>query len=436
VPRPSFLDRRRRRRRGTPVRVALLGGDEAVTSSLRDAGAQVVDRPADAEVVLVLDPAAPPVELPRGPLRVAVVARGAGAAWAAGDAVEDADGVLVATEDDATAVAPRTLLAPAVAPDPGVGALDLVAALRARPRLHLVTGVSNLRMRSRWGDHHYAVAVARALGRHGWLTRSWCQAELADGVDHREADAALLLAGGLDLRRVDDLPTVAWVIYPRELDTTSLRDLDHVHVASPTVAAALAQDGVTASYLPQATDATRFRPTPGGRHHELLFVANSRNVRRRVTEDLLPTEHELAIYGYGWTPELVDVRHVVADQVGNAALPALYTAADVVLNDHWDEMRAGAYLSNRLFDAAACGATVVTDRIAGLDDVFGGSILAYDDRDHLRRLIDELLADPVRRRDLGERARDVVLAGHTFDHRVAALLDTLPTSPSPARSAP
>jgi glycosyltransferase involved in cell wall biosynthesis len=433
---PAFLDRLRHRLRGGATPVLVLGRDAAVTAQLRAAGAELVEAAADAELVVVLDPDLAPVKLPRRPLRVGIVARGAGEVWAASDAVEDVDGVVVATDADAAAVAHRTVLPPGTVADLGRGALELATSLGARPRLHLLTDVSNLRMRPRWGDHHYAVATAKALGRHGWLTRSWCQAELADGVDHREADAALLLAGGLDLRPVDGVPTVAWVIYPRALDTTSLRDLDHVHVASPTVAGELAADGVAASYLPQATDATRFRPTPGGRHHELLFVANSRNVRRRVTEDLLPTEHELAIYGYGWTPELVDVRHVVADQVGNAALPALYTAADVVLNDHWDEMRAGAYLSNRLFDAAACGATVVTDRIAGLDDVFGGSILAYDDRDHLRRLIDELLADPGRRRDLGERARDVVLAGHTFDHRVAALLATLPTSPSPARSAP
>jgi O-antigen biosynthesis protein len=218
------------------------------------------------------------------------------------------------------------------------------------------------------------------------------------------------------------------VIYPRDLDTSALRDLDHVHVASPTVAADLAADGVRASLLPQATDTERFRPTPGGRHHELLFVANSRNVRRRITDDLLPTDHELAIYGYGWTPELVDVRHVVADQVPNAQLPALYTAADLVLNDHWDEMRAGAYLSNRLFDAAACGATVVTDRIAGLDEVFHGTVTAYRDRDDLHRIVDELLADAGRRRELGDRARELVVAGHTFDHRVEALLASLPAS--------
>jgi hypothetical protein len=76
-----------------------------------------------------------------------------------------------------------------VADDAGRGVRDLAADLRARPRLHLLTDVSNLRMRPRWGDHHYAVATAKALGRHGWLTRSWCRAEQPE-VDHGAADAA------------------------------------------------------------------------------------------------------------------------------------------------------------------------------------------------------------------------------------------------------
>lgn len=426
---PAFLDRLRHRLRGDRPQAVVVGGDAAVSGQLRQAGIVLVEAEGDADLAVVLDPGRPPAKLPRQPLRIGVVARGAGATWAASDTVEDVDGVVTVTDTDAAAVAHRTVLPPEVVTDPGRGVLELATALRARPRLHLLTDVSNLRMRPRWGDHHYAVAVAKALGRHGWLTRTWCRAEQPE-VDHTDADAALLLAGGLELRPVPGLATVAWVIYPRALDTTALRDLDHVHVASPTVAEELRRSGVAASYLPQATDPGRFRPTPGGRHHELLFVANSRNVRRRITDDLLPTDHELAIYGYGWTSELVDVRHVVADQVPNDQLPALYTAADVVLNDHWDEMRDGAYLSNRLFDAAACGATVVTDAIAGLDEVFAGTVTAYRDREELRELVAGLLADPGRRRDLGQRARELVVAGHTFDHRVAGLLAHLPTPPA------
>jgi glycosyltransferase involved in cell wall biosynthesis len=429
VPRTSLVERLRRRRpRPAASRVTVVGRDAAVVDALRTAGADLVAADASPDVAIVLDPAVPPRLLPRVPLRIGIVGRGAGPAWAASDTAEDVDGLVVsATEvDDLRGVA---VLDPVVDDDPAA-ALTVARELADRPRLHLVTGVSNLRMRARWGDHHFAVSTARALGRRGWLTRSWCQAELPD-VDHDAADAVLLLAGGVDLRPVPGCRTVAWLIYPRELDVGALQHLDHVHVASTRLAATLAADGVPATCLLQATDPARFRPVPGGPHHQLLYVANSRNVHRRIPDDLLPTDHELAIYGLGWTDELVDTRYVAGDHVRNADLPAYYAAADVVLNDHWDDMRDQGFLSNRLYDASACGACVVTDHVDGLDEVFGGAVRSYRRPEELRTEVAALLADPGRRRELGARARDTVLARHTFDHRVDALQASLAPGGTP-----
>jgi glycosyltransferase involved in cell wall biosynthesis len=427
---PRWLVERLRRRRSRPVasRVTLVGGDAAVAEALRAAGADLVSADAGPDVAIVLDPTVPPLRTPRAPLRIGIVGRGGGPAWAGSDAIEDADGLVVAATEVAH-VHGASVLDPVVADD-AAAALTLARDLASRPRLHLVTGVSNLRMRPRWGDHHFAVSTARALGRRGWLTRSWCQAELPE-VDHDAADAVLLLAGGVDLTPVPGRPTVAWLIYPRQLDVAALRHLDHVHVASSRLAATLAADGVPATPLLQATDPSRFRPVPGGPHHELLYVANSRNVHRRIPDDLLPTDHELAIYGLGWTEELVDTRHVVGDHVRNVDLPAYYTAADVVLNDHWDDMRDQGFLSNRLYDASACGTCVVTDHVDGLEAVFGDAVRSYRHPEELRTEVAALLADPARRRDLGDRARETVLAHHTFDDRVDALLSSWSTGGTP-----
>jgi glycosyltransferase involved in cell wall biosynthesis len=429
VPRTSLVERLRRRRPRPPApRVAVIGSDATVVDTLRAAGAELVAADASPDVAVVLDPAVPPRLLPRVPLRIGVVGRGAGAAWAASDTAEDVDGLVVAASevDHLRGVG---VLDPVVA-DGAAAALSLARDLADRPRLHLVTGVSNLRMRARWGDHHFAVSTARSLGRRGWLTRSWCQAELPD-VDHGAADAVLLLAGGVDLRPVPGRRTVAWLIYPRELDRGALRHLDHVHVASTPLAAALAADGIPATPLLQATDPARFRPVTGGPRHQLLYVANSRNVHRRIPDDLLPTDHELAIYGLGWTDELVDTRYVAGDHVRNADLPAYYSAADVVLNDHWDDMRDQGFLSNRLYDASACGACVVTDHVDGLDEVFGGAVRSYRRPAELRTEVAALLADAGRRCDLGARSREAVLSSHTFDHRVDALLASLAPGGTP-----
>lgn len=428
MPRTSLVGRLRRRSRPAAPRVAVVGRDAVVVDTLRAAGADLVGVDASPDAVVVLDPGVAPRQLPRGPLRVGIVGRGAGSAWAASDTVEDVDGLIVAPAEDVH-VRGASVLDPVVTDDPAA-ALTLARDLAGRPRLHLVTGVSNLRMRPRWGDHHFAVSTGRALGRRGWLTRSWCQAELGE-VDHEAADAVLLLAGGVDLRPVPGRRTVAWLIYPRELDLGALRHLDHVHVASPRLAATLAADGVPATPLPQATDPGRFRPVTGGPHHQLLYVANSRNVHRRVPDDLLPTEHDLAVYGLGWTEELIDTRYLAGDHVRNTDLPAYYTAADIVLNDHWDDMRDQGFLSNRLYDASACGACVVTDHVEGVDEVFAGAVRSYREPEELRAEVAALVADPSRRRDLGDRARATVLAAHTFDHRVDALLASLAPGATP-----
>jgi spore maturation protein CgeB len=160
----------------------------------------------------------------------------------------------------------------------------------------------------------------------------------------------------------------------------------------------------------------------GGTPHELLFVANSRGVRRRIVDELTPTERDLAVYGKGWAPELLDPRHLRGEHIPNHELPGYYTAATIVLNDHWPDMAENGFLSNRLYDAAACGAFVVSDRVPGIDEQFDGGIVAFGDGAELRDLIDRFLDDPMGRSEHGRRAMAAVRARHTFAHRVDEIL--------------
>ena len=132
--------------------------------------------------------------------------------------------------------------------------------------------------------------------------------------------------------------------------------------------------------LHQATDPERFHPATGGPAHELLMVANTRGVRRSIIEDLTPTVHDLAIYGKGWTPDFVDPVHVRDERIPNRDLHRYYSAAGIVLNDHWPDMRSAGFLSNRLYDALASGAFVVSDAARGIEDEFDGAVVTYADR--------------------------------------------------------
>lgn len=101
----------------------------------------------------------------------------------------------------------------------------------------------------------------------------------------------------------------------------------------------------------------------------------------------------------------------------------VYSSAGIVLNDHWQDMRRHGYASNRLYDAVACGALVLSDRGAGLDERFGGAVVTYESREQLHALVERFLADPAERAERGAAGRELVLAGHTFAHRVDRLLD-------------
>ena len=218
-----------------------------------------------------------------------------------------------------------------------------------------------------------------------------------------------------------------WVLYHPELLTEEVCvAYDHLFVASDALVADLAgRFGVTAESLHQATDPERFRPRPGGPHHELLFVGNSRGVRRTILDDVLPSPHELAVYGGGWTDDLLEPGVVRGDGIANADLAAAYGAADIVLNDHWVESAAAGIINNRLYDALAAGAFVISDPVAGMDAEFDGGVVTYRGAADLALTIERYLADPGLRRATAERGRAAVLARHTFEQRARRLLAAL-----------
>jgi spore maturation protein CgeB len=174
--------------------------------------------------------------------------------------------------------------------------------------------------------------------------------------------------------------------------------------------------------LLQCTDPARFQPGAAvpGNGDPVLFVGNSRNVFRPVVRDLLAAGVEVAIYGDKWD-RFLGPGKVRGRFVPNERLAAAYASAGVVLNDHWDDMRTEGFYSNRLFDAAACGARIVSDHIDGLEDLFGGLARTFRDGPELVCLVRAAPAgfpDGGRRLELAKH----VAAEHSFDARARTLL--------------
>ncbi len=285
-------------------------------------------------------------------------------------------------------------------------------------------GAPDWRRAPAWGDLYFARALQRQLEARGHRSLIQILPEWEDAAGY-EYDVAVHLRGLSDYLPKPGQLNVLWCISHPELLSAEECDLyDLVLVASERFAAALRPRTRTpVEVLEQATDPDVFTPSPDPDHAcELVFVGNSRKVRRRILADLLPTEHDLAVWGGDWDG-LIDPGHVRGAHLPNDQVPRAYSSAAIVLNDHWDDMREHGFVSNRLYDALACGACVVSDHMPEIDARFRGSIITYQTGEELRELIGFLLADPDLRAELGRRGREIVLAEHTFEHRADELLE-------------
>jgi O-antigen biosynthesis protein len=278
----------------------------------------------------------------------------------------------------------------------------------------------------RWGDTHFAASLAAALRDHGQEVVVDRRPEW-DRPTGRHDDVVLVLRG---LVRHDPSPeqvSLLWVISHPELVTADeATGYDRVLAAGQPWAARRARDWAQPiEPLLQATDPELFHPDAGtpGSGEPVLFVGNSRRQLRPVVRDALAAGLPLAIYGDLWSGLVPD--EVVRDRsLPNEQLAAAYRSAGVVLNDHHDAMRVDGFVSNRLFDAVASGARVISDEVPGLAELFGPGVQVYETPDDLARLA--TLADPdsVFGDDLTRRAAaDRVRTEHSFAARAKRLVE-------------
>lgn len=275
-----------------------------------------------------------------------------------------------------------------------------------------------------WGDVHFAAELAEALERLGQRVR--IDRRDAHVRDDDAADDVTLVIRGLD--RVPPNPAsvnLLWVIsHPDDVSDTELRSFDRVFAAGPAwAAAASARAGVPVSPLLQATDPAVFRPGPahGPDAGRVVFVGSTRGVVRPLVADAVAIGADLRVHGPGWDG-LVPAGSLGEPSLTRSEVATTYASARVVLNDHWDDMAASGFVSNRVFDVLAAGGVVVTDPVEGIADVLDVPTLAIArDRGDLAALLAPERAWP----SDAERARIAagIAAAHSFDARARVLLD-------------
>lgn len=276
----------------------------------------------------------------------------------------------------------------------------------------------------RWGDTYFARSLAEAMERRGQHVA--VDRRDARDRDSRDFDDVLLVLRGLD--RVAPRPgllNVEWIIsHPDMITPEEVAGFDAVYAASTSWATRMTREwGLPIDPLLQCTDVRWFHPDRAepDTGPQLLFVGNSRGVYRYAVRSALAIGADLTLHGNDWT-EFVDRERITSGGVANEEVGELYGSAGIVLNDHHLDMRRDSFASNRLFDAAACGARILSDRIDDLQETFGGLVVPFDNEHELARLVTppyDAFPDNATRRQIAAR----IVAEHSFDKRAETLID-------------
>jgi hypothetical protein len=128
--------------------------------------------------------------------------------------------------------------------------------------------------------------------------------------------------------------------------------------------------------------------------------------------------YDFAIWGAYWhreywadvyrqNPEANDWHRFCRGPLPIDDIAKLYSSAKIVLNYHEDSQREWGMWNNRVFEALASGALLITDDAAGLGAEFAGGIVTTSGGAETAALIDHYLARPEERRRIAEAGREL-----------------------------
>ena len=309
-------------------------------------------------------------------------------------------------------------------PDAGSG-MRLVAPHVARPMVFaLRCPAPSSPDKVSWGDYHYALAMIAALEAFGHtgvieFRENW-------NTVSSQGDVVFHIRGIIDLKPVPDALNAVWIIsHPDKVRAEEYAAMDAIFVAGPELKRHLWQThGVAAHVVLQGTDQTRFCgdiQLIGGLADKALFVGNSRLQLRPVVLDAIDAGLPIVVHGNDWDA-LIPAHFIDGNYIRNEKLADWYGSSGVVLNDHWPTMREFGIISNRIFDVVATGRPVITDEVAGLEEIFGDAVRSYRNAEELPGLFDDLS-----QRHFKETAKRIQ-AHHTIQHRIEEMLAILQIS--------
>lgn len=190
------------------------------------------------------------------------------------------------------------------------------------------------------------------------------------------------------------------------------QNYDIIAVASKTYADRLKYSGINAIYVPQFTNPQKFYPDPEDNlKQDIIFVGSNWHDRTSLRY-ALESGFNVAVYGYNWQG-IVPQDMYKSQYIENKELNRYYSSAKIVLNDHRPDMKEFGFINNRIYDATAAGALVVSDYMPEIEYIYGDSVPMYKTKEELAYLLNYYLTHEDERINLAKKARDITLQNFT-----------------------
>ncbi len=277
-----------------------------------------------------------------------------------------------------------------------------------------------------WGDLYFAQAMKKEFESRGYCANVRTRQEWNK---RSTAKYTIFLRGNREYYPSveEGRVSIMWNIsHPEEVSLMEYNSYDYVFFASDKLKLKMGEQiQCESDVLIQCTDADVMKAEEHKeKKYELLFVGNSRHVYRQILKDLLPADYKLTVIGRHWEDYPVQ-DYVVQPYISNEEVGQAYHDATILLNDHWDDMKEQGVISNRIFDALAAGAFVISDYMDEIEEAFDGAVVTYKDKEDLKAKIDYYMKHEDERLEKAKHGQDIVLSEHTFANRIEKMIQVM-----------
>ncbi len=286
-------------------------------------------------------------------------------------------------------------------------------------RIAIKIGVPNKKEAPKWGDYHFGLALKKELEALGHKARLDILPDWYN--EHSDYDEVVIVLRGLSEYNPNPKQVnIMWQIsHPDKTTNAEYEKYDLCLFASLTYVNDIKrQVSVLCLPLLQCTDPTRFFPSDTDKSDgRILFIGNSRQQYRKIVRDAINAGLNLHVYGNMWKG-FIPRSTIKGKYIRNRNLQKYYAHCDILLNDHWKSMRENGFISNRLFDAAATGAVVVSDHVESLDRVFNEVIYTYKGgANELKRVVENASIEREATWEQRKKVAEKVRKEHSFKSR-------------------